>query len=263
MLEISITYLLIGLVAGFMVGLVGSGSSLVILPLLCLIFPHIFPQQYAIKLAVGTTLASLLATTITAAISQRKYVTINGKICAMLAVTYVVGAAVGAYLAHYMPAHWLHFYIGVLLAIIAVKNLFFSSKVHTQKPIPPSWQIILMAFGASILVSMAGVASGLLMIPYLSRFLPYRVAVATSIASAVAYACGGMLAYVWLGWSVTSEIHLAWGYVFLPAFILISIAIIPGTNFGLKLAYHLKVEGVRKIFYVFLIIAAIYIGVFL
>ena len=44
-------------------------------------------------------------------------------ICAMLAVTYVVGAVVGAYLAHYMPAHWLHFYIGVLLAIIAVKNL--------------------------------------------------------------------------------------------------------------------------------------------
>ena len=263
MLELIIIYILVGIVAGIIVGVVGAGSSLVILPILCVIFPHFFPIAYAIKLAVGTTLASITVSAIAAAIGQRNHVSVNKKICTIAMLVYVFGGLAGAYLAHYMPVSWLNFYIGVLLLLMAIKNLFFVSKDGQKKPLPGLFQMIIVAFLIAIVCGVAGVASGLLFIPYLSRFLPHRVAVATSIVSAIAFASFGTVGYIISGWHTTAQLHWAWGYVYVPAFFMIAIAIVPGSVVGLKIAYRLDVKLIKKIFYVFLILAGSYISVFL
>ena len=47
MLELIIIYILVGIVDGIIVGVVGAGivAWLVILPILCVIFPHFFRQR--------------------------------------------------------------------------------------------------------------------------------------------------------------------------------------------------------------------------
>ncbi len=53
-------YLAVGSVGGIVIGALGSGSSLVILPTLSLIFPLFFPTSIALKMAVTTCLPTLI-----------------------------------------------------------------------------------------------------------------------------------------------------------------------------------------------------------
>ena len=71
------------------------------------------------------TLASITISAIAAALGQRKHVSVNKKICTIAMLAYIFGGLAGAYLAHYIPVSWLHFYIGGLLLLITIKNLFF------------------------------------------------------------------------------------------------------------------------------------------
>ena len=58
-------YIALGLFAGFVAGLLGVGGGLVIVPVLALIFAaHHFPEQHVMHLALGTSLASIIFTSI-------------------------------------------------------------------------------------------------------------------------------------------------------------------------------------------------------
>ena len=56
---IYVVYLLTGALGGIIIGALGSGSSLAILPVLSLIFPTLFPETMSLQVAVATCMATL------------------------------------------------------------------------------------------------------------------------------------------------------------------------------------------------------------
>lgn len=112
--------LAIGLMAGFLSGLVGIGGGVVIVPALVLLLG--FNQ----KLAQGTSLAMLaLPVAFVGAFNYYKNGYADWRIAVILAVTFVAGGFLGSKLALSLEMGVIKKIFAVLMIVLAVKYLFF------------------------------------------------------------------------------------------------------------------------------------------
>ncbi len=105
----------IGGVVGLLVGMVGGGGGLLLMPIM------VFLLHIPVRVAVGTTLAIVAASGITGAIGKA----VGGQVDWFLALALIVGALPGAYLGarfnRRLPVTVLTRLFGAVIALIAVK----------------------------------------------------------------------------------------------------------------------------------------------
>jgi uncharacterized membrane protein YfcA len=115
----TIIYLLIGLLAGMLSGLIGIGGGIIIIPILIFIFG--FSQH----LAQGTTLAMLVPPIgILAAWTYYKEGFVDVRAAALLAAGFFIGSLFGAKFAVVISNIVLEKIFGVALLLIALKMIF-------------------------------------------------------------------------------------------------------------------------------------------
>ncbi|WP_157673610.1 sulfite exporter TauE/SafE family protein [Endozoicomonas ascidiicola] len=254
-----LVYLLTGALGGIIIGALGSGSSLVILPLLSFIFSHIFPHDIAIKAAVATCLAALVVGSASGAASYYRKGFFNTKLIMLCLPGVLAGAVIAPLTTHLLPAAWLKWYIGLFLILIALYKLWnvYKGKWAAVRPVEPVL-IVLMSMVSATLSGMAGVALGILMIPFLSRYTDHHSVLGTNLIVAVPYSIIGSAGYVVSGLQV-HDFGTNWmaGYVFLPAFLTIAVTMAIFPPLGLKLVQNVKPVIVQNIFYLYLLLAGI------
>jgi len=114
-----IPYLLLGLVAGILSGLVGIGGGILIVPALVFLFGFSHQQ------AQGTTLALLvLPIGILAAWTYYKHGFVDVKVAAMIAAGFIVGSLLGARFVTGLPNSTLEKIFGTFLVLIGLKMIF-------------------------------------------------------------------------------------------------------------------------------------------
>ena len=112
--------IVIGIVTGFMAGMLGIGGAIIMIPALVFFFG--LTQQTA----QGTSLAVMLPPIgIIAAYNYYKAGEVNIKFALILAVTFIIGSYFGSKLALNIPQPVLKKIFGLLLLLVAVK-MFFS-----------------------------------------------------------------------------------------------------------------------------------------
>ncbi|MGE5499245.1 MAG: TSUP family transporter [Syntrophothermus sp.] len=113
-------YLLLGLAAGILSGLVGIGGGILIVPALVFVFGLTQHQ------AQGTSLAVLIPPVgILAALTYYKAGHIDLRIAGLICLGFIFGALFGAKLAIGIPDAVLKKVFGAFLLIVAVKMIFF------------------------------------------------------------------------------------------------------------------------------------------
>jgi hypothetical protein len=132
-LTILLLLLLIGLVAGFVSGLIGIGGGVLIVPALVLFL------GFSQKLAQGTSLGLLLLPVgILAVIQYYKQGYLNINYIAILSVAFVIGGFLGSKLALSLPDDKVKKFFAIILLLIALKMLFFDkSKPKVEKANSP------------------------------------------------------------------------------------------------------------------------------
>jgi uncharacterized membrane protein YfcA len=114
-----ISYLLLGLAAGILSGLVGIGGGILIVPALVFLFG--FSQQQA----QGTTLALLVPPIgILAAWTYYKHGFVDIKVAAIIAAGFIVGSFLGARYTTGISNDILGKIFGVFLVLIGMKMIF-------------------------------------------------------------------------------------------------------------------------------------------
>jgi uncharacterized membrane protein YfcA len=138
-LTIILLLLLIGLVAGFVSGLIGIGGGVLIVPALVLFL------GFSQKLAQGTSLGlMLLPIGILAVIQYHKQGYLNINYIAILSVAFVLGGFFGSKLALSLPDDKVKKFFAIILLLIALKMLFFDkSKPKVEKANSPETTKIL------------------------------------------------------------------------------------------------------------------------
>lgn len=111
-------YLLLGLCAGVLSGLVGIGGATVIIPALVFLFGM---SQYT---AQGTTLAMMVPPVgILAAWMYYQKGYVDFKIAGLMCIGFVVGGLIGAKFAVNIPEHILKKIFGVFLLLVSVRMI--------------------------------------------------------------------------------------------------------------------------------------------
>jgi uncharacterized membrane protein YfcA len=254
---------LAGAVGALLVGMIGFGTSLVVLPTLAILFPTMFAPEIALRLATGTTMATMAIGAIAAGVARSRGEHVSWPLLGLAIVPYAAGALLGPWIAGHLPVDVLRIYVAGMLVVVGIWSLRREStegggrrewRAHT-------FEIRAVLFGIGIASSMAGVASGLFAIPYLCRFaVPLRTVIGTSTVGAALYSAFGTLGYVSAGWAVTDLPALSLGYVHLPAVAVMALAGALCAPLGVHLAGRMNDRLLKNVLAVVILCAALVIA---
>ncbi|MDX1458584.1 MAG: sulfite exporter TauE/SafE family protein [Marinobacter sp.] len=251
-------YLGLGALAGTLAGLFGIGGGLVIVPVLIFSFglQGISPEVAA-HLAVGTSLATIVFTSISSIRSHHVKKGVRWELFRPMTAGIVVGAIVGAWTASMLSGPSLELIIGVFVILVALKMLL---EVNPKPGRDVPGTVGLSAAGAGIGWASAifGIGGGTLTVPFLSWCnVRMQQAVGTSAACGLPIAVAGALTNIATGWQQPQLPELSVGFIYLPALIGIVATSVFFARFGAELAHRLDAHVLKKIFAVVLIIVGI------
>ena len=224
----------IGLVSGFLAGLLGIGGGMMLVP--CLVFilsKQGVPGDVAIKMAIATAMATILFTSL----GLMPGVVGGGLLAGAGAFALVKGQALGLFFA--------------LFVGYSAWRMFQSSSKPTnaRQSVHGFWGLGAVGGCIGFLSGLVGAGGGFLSVPYMTRCsVPIHNAVATSAALGFPIALANVVGYVISGWDVQATIAGSWGYFYLPALVLIVLCSISTAPWGAKVSHGLNVSALKKVF---------------
>ncbi|QIL89957.1 sulfite exporter TauE/SafE family protein [Microbulbifer harenosus] len=253
-MEVLLLYLLVGMAAGTIAGLFGVGGGLIIVPALVLMFTAqgIAPEILT-HMAVGTSLATIIITSISSIRTHHGKRAVDWKIVALMAPGILVGSWIGGVTADWLSGAWLQFLIGLFAVGIALK-MWLDGLRKAELPTDGSrlpGKAGLTVVGAFIGWASAifGIGGGSLTVPFLSRcHIVMQRAVATSAACGLPIAVAGALSFAVQGWSNPQLPQWSSGYIYWPAFFGIVLASTWFARLGAKLAHRLSPQLLKNCF---------------
>jgi uncharacterized membrane protein YfcA len=246
-------YIGLGLFAGFVAGLLGVGGGLIIVPVLSFVFAaHHFPDAYTLHLALGTSLASIVFTSISSFRAHHAHGAVNWKIWRQVTPGIITGTLLGSVLAAHLSTHFLKVFFVIFLFYVGTQMILdIKPKAARDLPGLPGM------FGAGNIIgavsSLVGIGGGTLSVPFMTWCnVKLHDAIGTSAAIGFPIAVAGAVGYVANGLRVDGLPEYSLGFIYLPALAAIAVASILTAPFGARLAHRLPVKKLKKIFAVLL-----------
>lgn len=243
-------YLLLGCFSGFVAGLFGIGGGMVIVPVLVYSFTaQGLSPAILTHLAVGTSLATIIVTSMSAVYAHHQRGAVLWPVVRGLAPGLLLGAFVGAHIAHLIPARLLQILIGCF-AFLSAAQMYTGWKGRLSNlPLPQKGGLVIAGSGIGSASAIFGIGGGTFTVPYLTLHgINMANAVASASACGLPIALAGALGFMTAGLQEAGLPAGAWGFVYLPAFIGISLTSLVSARLGARLAHHLPAATLRKLF---------------
>lgn len=250
---ILIYYLSAGVIAGITAGLLGLGGGVVIVPLLYAVFllEGLAPGA-TMQLAVGTSLATIVFTAISAGYSHHKLGNVQPETLFYLAPGIILGALLGAAIADALPTDILKRTFGVFELIIALQ-IGFGLKPSAHRTLPAVPGLVLTGSLIGTISTVMGIGGGSLTVPFLLWCnVSMRQAVGTSAACGLPIALAGTAGFIVTGLDHSELPRWSLGYVYLPAVLSIVIMSVLFAPIGARLANKLPIHTLKRLFAVML-----------
>lgn len=242
-------YLMLGVIAGLVGGLLGLGGGILIVPTLLFLFIwQGMPVDILMHLAVATSLFTIVFTSISSSYAHHKHQAVLWPQVFLLTPGIIIGAVFGAFLADYISSDILRRLFGVFEILVACQ-IGFSVKPSAQRSLPGRNGMLIAGGGIGTLSTILGIGGGTLTVPFLVWcHVNIRKAVATSSACGFPIALAGTLAMIFTGLDSPSLPENTIGYVYWPAAILILVTSVLFAPVGAKLAHSMPVDSLKRIF---------------
>ncbi|QID19173.1 sulfite exporter TauE/SafE family protein [Nitrogeniibacter mangrovi] len=243
-----LAYPLLGAFVGFFAGLLGVGGGGIMVPSLTTLFiAQGFPDDKVVHLALGTSMASIVLTSISSMRAHHAHGAVRWDAVKLMTPAILVGTYGATFIAAHIDSKSLAIFFACFMAYVSVQMLLnIKPKAHRELPGSTGMSLAgLIIGGISALVAIGG---GSLTVPFLT-WCNVRVqhAIGTSAAVGLPIAIAGTIGYLSNGWGEAGMPPYTAGYIYLPAFVLmlVSVATAP---LGAKLAHRLPVGVLKKVF---------------
>lgn len=257
-MEIIVEYLAVGAVAGVLAGLLGIGGGIVIVPALFYFF-HLqhFPSAVMVHMAIGTSLATVVFTSLTSTYAHHRRGAVLWRSVAKLAPGIVVGAWIGAAIADYLPGQALRTVFGCFVLFVSAQIILgFRPAPHRDLPGTPALAGVGVVIGS--ISSVLGIGGGSLTVPFLLYCnVVIREAVASSAACGLPIALAGSIGFIVTGWGNPLLPHGSTGYIYWPAVGGIAAASVLCAPLGAWLAHTIPVANLKRAFAVLLAVVGL------
>jgi uncharacterized membrane protein YfcA len=251
-------FLILGAVAGLTAGLFGVGGGLIIVPTLLWVFTSQgVDQSVVMHLAVGTSLATIIVTSLSSMYAHNKRKAIQWAVFFILTPGIVVGAWLGAAVADILSTVWLQ-RVFALFAMLVAMHLFIDVDFGKHNDLPGRLVMSLAGAIIGMISSIVGIGGGSMTVPYLHwNGVDIRNAVATSSACGLPIALAGTIGFIVVGWNEAALPSGSSGYVYwnaMPWIVLASSVVAP---LGATLAHSLSTNILRKLFALLLFVVGL------
>lgn len=253
-----ILVVLAGAITGIVLGLFGSGGSIIAMPALLYLL-HVEPKS-----AIAMSLGIVAVTATISGWDNWRRGNVDVKVAAMFGLFGVIGTYAGARLGVYTP-------VTLQLTIFALV-MYAAAWKMLQKKVQPAAQLAVAAgpdaalteseiiqahmgqiamhgVGVGVLTGLVGVGGGFLIVPALVLLsgIPMRLAIGTSLVIVAAKSYAGFAGYI-------GAVPVDWSVM--GSFTLLTVA---GSFAGTRIAHRFSHESLKKSFAIFLILVATYI----
>ena len=251
---------LLGVGTGFLAGLLGIGGGMLMVPFITIILGQRgVAADLAVKMAIATSMATIIFTSVSSVRAHHRRGAVRWDIVKRLAPGIVIGSLIGslgvfALLKGTALAIFFALFVG-----FSATQMFLDKKPKPTRQMPgPGGQ--LAAGGVIGFVSgLVGAGGGFISVPFMTWCnVAIHNAVATSAALGFPIAVANVVGYIASGFAVQGLPPGSFGYIWLPALVVIAAASVFTAPLGAKAAHSLPVKKLKRVFASILYVLAAY-----
>ena len=240
---------------GFVAGLFGIGGGLITVPFLYFIFGSLeIDPQYIMHLAVGTSFAIIIPTSIVSVLTHHKFKAVDFNIVKNYGLFVVIGVIFGTAFAASLKTKSLVLFFSIMILFLGIyllltkekeQNIIVKMKLHMK---------IILGFLVGFISAPMGIGGAVMNVPIL-KFFGYSINKAIGSAAAIGFFISlfGAIGFLITGNYLNSNLPLSIGFINIPAFLIF----IPITMFmariGANTVHSIDKRKISKLFGVFLL----------
>ncbi|MBO5489967.1 MAG: sulfite exporter TauE/SafE family protein [Desulfovibrio sp.] len=253
-----LVYICCGAVAGVLAGLLGVGGGIVLVPMMVAVFPSVgVPAQYVQQMALATSLASIMITSVSSARAHNARGAVHWDIFRAITPGILLGTFCGGLIATRMPTLFLKVFFICFILFVAAQMLS-NYRPPASRELPGRAGTAAVGGVIGLVSSFVGIGGGTLSVPFMTFCnVPLHHAVGTSAAIGFPIAVAGTLGYVVGGWGRPDLPAMSLGFVNLWALLGIAAASFCTAPLGARLSHSLPAAKLKKAFACFLILVAL------
>ena len=251
---------LLGLATGFLAGLLGIGGGMIMVPFIStMLGARGVAPGLAVKMAIATSMATIIFTSISSVRAHHKKGAVRWDIVKKLAPGIVLGAmlaSVGVFAL--LKGALLYFVFGGFVAFSAVQ-MYLDKKPAPTRQLPGTPGLLGAGGVIGFLSGLVGAGGGFVSVPFMTWCnVPIHNAVATSAALGFPIALANVAGYVVAGQGLADTPPYSFGYLWLPALVVIACCSVLMAPVGAKAAHTLPVKKLKRAFAVVLAVLSVY-----
>jgi uncharacterized membrane protein YfcA len=259
LIEIAAALVLAGAAIGFLAGLFGVGGGAISVPVFYEIFGVLgYPPEVAMPVAVGTSLAVIIPTSIVSARAHNAKGTLDMAILKTWAVPVLIGVMLGSFIARYAAPEVFQAVFVIIATVNAVKLLRKGKSWQLRDTLPGPLVMRLGGGGIGLVSAIMGIGGGAVSNLFLTLHgVPIHRAVSTSAGVGVLIAIPGTIGYILAGMGKEGLPPASLGFVSLAAFALTIPTSLLTTRFGVAMAHRMERRSLELAFGTFLALVAL------
>ena len=261
-ISLIIAMALTGAAGGVIAGLLGVGGGIVIVPVLEIVLGIIgVDESVRMHIAVGTSLATIIPTSISSARAHRQRDAISMDLVRYWSPYIVVGTIIGTLVAGEVTSQVLYIVFGVVALVVAIKMVLPLDDKVVAQDVPRGVFGPVVPGGIGLISAMMGIGGGSMSVPIMTLCnKPIHTAVGTSALFGAFIAVPGTIGFIYTGWDNELLPFASLGFVNLVGFALIIPTTIAFAPLGAKIAHALPRRSLSLLFGLFLFLVALRMG---
>ena len=250
----------LGICMGFLAGLLGIGGGMVMVPFLTILLSDKgVDADLAVKMAIATCMATIIFTSISSVRAHHKRGAVRWDIARRLAPGIVLGSLVGSLgVFALLKGSYLAIFFGLFVGFSATQ-MFLDKKPKPSRQMPGTGGQLAAGGLIGFLSGLVGAGGGFISVPFMTWCnVAIHNAVATSAALGFPIALANVIGYIAAGRDVQGLPAGAFGYIWLPALVVIAGCSVFMAPVGARAAHKLPVSRLKRVFASVLYLLAAY-----
>ena len=251
---------LLGLGTGFLAGLLGIGGGMLMVPFITIILSgRGVGPDLSVKMAIATSMATIIFTSISSVRAHHKRGAVRWELVRGLAPGIVLGGAIASLgVFALLKGTWLALFFAVFVSFSATQ-MFLDRKPAPTRQVPGTAGLVGAGSVIGFLSGLVGAGGGFVSVPFMTWCnVAIHNAVATSAALGFPIALANVVGYVIAGQSVQELPPYSFGYIWLPALVVIAVCSVLTAPLGAQAAHKLPVKQLKRVFASILYLLAAY-----
>ena len=243
---------------GFVAGLFGIGGGLITVPFLFYIFGTIgLDSSYIMHLAVGTSFAIIIPTSIVSVLTHHKFKAVDFDIVKSYGIFVIFGVIFGTIYAATLKTKSLVLFFSIVIFFLGIYLLFLKEKEKNVTNEIKLYLKIILGFLSGFISAPMGIGGAIMNVPIL-KFFGYSINRAIGSAAAIGFliALFGAIGFLITGSYLRAQIPFSIGFINIPAFLIFVPITTIMASIGAKTVHKINKNKISKYFGFFLLLVA-------